>query len=315
VIAMPLDGGSPPQTLFTISDDIWNIDAGADGSVFADLLSRPAGVVRLSPGSGPPEKIASLPQFPDMDMVVALPDGRAVVPVLVSGRTRLMAVEQGKDPVPLVNTTEETAAPMAVAGPHAIAFAIGPLPHHTIAIADTSNGRISGRISPGKGAITSLATTPEGATIYFAAGGNIWSVPAGGGDARKIVAGEDVMWDPSRHGLVIVRRESLHMTLWRTTLEGGAEQQIPMDSAAPLFEIFFSPGTIHPDGRMLVSLNPTDSWFNPPALLDMSSGRVTRLLNNGLTDYHSLAWMPDGKIVATQLGARATIWKFTPASK
>jgi predicted Ser/Thr protein kinase len=315
VIAMPLDGGTPPQTLFTISDDIWDIDAGADGSVFADLLSRPAGVVRLSPGGGPPEKIAGLPQFPDMDMVVALPDGRAVAPVLVSGRTRLMAVEQGKDPVPLVNTTEETAAPMTVAGPHALAFAIGPLPHHTIAIADTSNGRISGRISPGKGAITSLASTPEGATIYFAAGGAIWSVPAGGGDAHKIAGGEDVMWDPSRHGLVIVRRESSHMTLWRTTLEGGAERQIPMDSAAPLFEIFFSPGTIHPDGRMLVSLNPTDSWFNPPALLDMSSGRVTRLLNNGLTDYHSLAWMPDGKIVATQLGARATIWKFTPANK
>jgi hypothetical protein len=66
---------------------------------------------------------------------------------------------------------------------------------------------------------------------------------------------------------------------------------------------------------MLVSLHPPDSWFNPPALLDMSSGRVTRLLNNGITDYHSLAWMPDGKIVATQLGARATIWKFTPSSK
>jgi hypothetical protein len=236
VIAMPLDGRTPPQTLFTITDDIWDIDAGADGSVFADLMSRPAGVVRLSPRGGPAEKIASLPQFPDMDMVVALPDGRAVAPVLVSGRTRLMAVEQGKDPVLLVNTTEETAAPMTVAGSQNIAFAIGPLPHHTIAIADTSNGRISGRISPGKGAITSLAATPDGGTIYFAAGGTIWSVPAGGGDAHKIVGGEDVMWDPSRHGLVIVRRESSHMTLWRTTPEGGAEQQIPIDSAAPFFE-------------------------------------------------------------------------------
>jgi hypothetical protein len=38
----------------------------------------------------------------------------------------LMAIEKGKNPVPLVITTEETAAPMTVAGPHAIAFAIGP---------------------------------------------------------------------------------------------------------------------------------------------------------------------------------------------
>ena len=51
-----------------------------------------------------------------------------------------------------------------------------------------------------------------------------------------------------------------------------------MDSTAPLLELFISPGTIHPDGRMLVSLNLPNSWFNPPALLDMASGRVTRLL-------------------------------------
>ena len=253
--------------------------------------------------------------MPYVDMVVALPDGRAVVPVQVSGRTRLMAIEKGKNPVPLVNTTEETAAPMTVAGPHAIAFAIGPFPHDTIAIAETSNGQMSGRISPGKGAITSLAATPDGKTIYFAAGGAIWSVPAGGAAARKVASGEEVLWDPSRRGLVIARRESQRLTLWRTTLEGGSEQQIPMDSAAPLFELFVSPGTIHPDGRMLVSLTLPDSWFNPPALLDMASGRVTRLLNKGLNDYHSLAWMPDGQIVATQQGMRATIWKFAPGVK
>ena len=66
---------------------------------------------------------------------------------------------------------------------------------------------------------------------------------------------------------------------------------------------------------MLVSLMMPNSWFNPPALLDMGSGRVTRLMNNSLNDYHSLAWMPDGQIVATQQGMRATIWKFTPEVK
>jgi hypothetical protein len=226
-----------------------------------------------------------------------------------------MAIEKGKNPVPLVNTTEETAAPMTVAGPNGIAFAIGPFPHDTIAIAETSSGRMSNRISPGKGAITSLAAAADGKRIFFAAGGTIWSVPSGGGDVRKIAAGEDVIGDPSRPGLVIVRKESLRTTLWRTTLEGGAEQQIPMDNAAPLLDLFVSPGTIHPDGRMLISLTPPDSWFNPPALLDVASGRVTRLLNNGLNDYHSLAWMPDGQIVATEQGMRATIWKFMPSGK
>jgi hypothetical protein len=268
LITVPLNGRTPPQTLFTVSDDIQSIDAGADGSVFADLISRPAEVVRLSLSGGPVEKIASLPQLPDVDMVVALPDGRAVVPVQVSGRTRLMAIEKGKNPAPLVITTEETAAPMTVAGPHAIAFAIGPFPPDTIGIAETSNGQMSGRISPGKGAITSLAATPDGRTIYFAAGGSIWSVPAGGGEVRKIAGGEDVVWDPSRRGLVIARKESSRITLWRTTVKRGSEQQIPIDSAAPLLELFVSPGTIHADGTMLVSLTQPDSCYKPPELQD-----------------------------------------------
>ena len=37
---------------------------------------------------------------------------------------------------------------------------------------------------------------------------------------------------------------------------------------------------------MLVSLTRPDSWFNPPALLDMASGHVTRLLENGLNDHY-----------------------------
>src|SRR5206468_4227657 len=104
LIAIPLDGRTPPQTLFNVSDDIESIDAGVDGSVFAGLAGRPAEVVRLSPRGGPAEKMASLPQLPDVDMVVALPDGRAIVPAQFSGRTRLMAIENGKDPVPLVIT-------------------------------------------------------------------------------------------------------------------------------------------------------------------------------------------------------------------
>jgi hypothetical protein len=48
---------------------------------------------------------------------------------------------------------------------------------------------------------------------------------------------------------------------------------------------------------------------------EADAGRVTHLLDNRLNDYHSLAWMPDGQIVATQQGMRATIWKLTPECK
>ena len=77
----------------------------------------------------------------------------------------------------------------------------------------------------------------ETVALIRAEGGEAISVPAGGAAARKVANGEEVLWDPSRRGLVIARKESSRLTLWRTTLEGGSEQQIPMDSAAPLLEL------------------------------------------------------------------------------
>src|SRR5207245_1165695 len=103
------------------------------------------------------------------DIVAVLPDGRAVVTIPATGKSRLMAVETGKDPVTLITTTEETSAPMALVGLRQIAFVIGPFPHQTIALADTSTGRITTRISVGKGDITSLASAPNGRMLYFAA--------------------------------------------------------------------------------------------------------------------------------------------------
>jgi hypothetical protein len=201
---------------------------------------------------------------------------------------------------------------MTAAGPNHIAFVIGPDPHETIAIADTANGRIIGRIAPGKGAILSLAASPDGAAIYFAAGGSVWSVASTGGDAHRISAGDGVVADPAGRELVVVRKDSSRILLFRMPVNGGPEQAVPLDSAARVYYMVVSPGTMRGDGRMLLSLNILDSWFNPLALLDMTSGRVTRLAGDGVSDLHSSAWMPDGKIVTIRQGLNATIWKFTP---
>ena len=92
--------------------------------------------MRLSLGVGETqERIGTFPLSSSPDQVLLLPDGRAVTPASSFGRTRLMAVEKGKDPVPLVNTQEETAAPMTLAGPSEIAFVIGAAPHSTFALA------------------------------------------------------------------------------------------------------------------------------------------------------------------------------------
>jgi hypothetical protein len=248
-------------------------------------------------------------------MVMVLTDGRAVIPAEGSGRTRLMAVERGKDPVPLVNTTEETAAPLTAMPGNRIAFVIGTDPHETIAVADASNGRISARISPGKGLVQSVTTSPDGATLYFTAAGSVWAIPSGGGEPRRICDGEWVVANPVSGTLVVARSLSSRISLFEVPAAGGSERTIPLDPSSPIFGFFISPGTIRSDGQMLVALNVADSWFNPMAQLDLKTGRIARLAGDGVSDLHSAAWTRDGGIVASRLGLVSTIWKFTPEGK
>jgi eukaryotic-like serine/threonine-protein kinase len=321
IIRIPRDGRGTSQYLFTVTGDAWDIDAGPDGSILVSPLQRPAELVSYmllgaqTLGKLVPVKIASFPELSPLDMVAVLTDGRAVIPAEISGRTRLMAVERGKNPVPLVNTPEETAAPLTAVAGNRIAFMIGPEPHETIAIADASNGRISERISLRKGSIRSLAASPDGTTLYFTAGGSVWSVASGGGEASNICAGDWVVWNPARRMLIVARNESSQISLFEVAAAGGSERAISFDRASPLFNFFISPGAIRSDGQMLVSLNVADSWFNPLALLDLKTGRITRLAGDGVSDLHSAAWTRDGGIVASRLGLVSTIWKFTPQDK
>lgn len=323
IVRIPLDGRGEPQELFPVTSNVWALDTGPDGSILVSPLERPAELVSYSwqgtRALGPPRKIAGFPELSFLDMVVVLTDGRAVVPAEVSGMTRLMAVERGRVPVALVNTMEETAAPMTALPGNRIAFAIGPEPHEKIAVADASNGRIIARISPGKGSLQSLAASADGGTLYFTAGGSVWSIPSdgatSGGDATRICAGDWVVWNSSNGRLVVGRAESSQISLFDVLVDGGSERPIPFDRTSPLFNFYISPGTIRGDGQMLVALNVADSWFNPLALLDLKTGRITRLAGDNASDLHSPAWTPDGGIIANRLGLVSTIWKFSPQSK
>jgi hypothetical protein len=280
--------------------------------VYVNLVDRPAELVRLSPHSDRDEKLASFPQLSTPDVIALLPDGRAVVPALAGGHARLMAAEIGKDAVPLIATGEETAAPLTSVGPREIAFVIGPAPRETIAVAETANGRITRRIAPGKGVINSLASSPDGKALYFVAGGTVWGIPSSGGEANMICSGDSVAADASGRGLVVSRVETSRMRLFRVALDGKSEQEISVDNSVPFFPQILSPNALRSDGRLLVPLAPRDSWFDPPGIVDTANGRIIRLRSDNASDYHSMAWLPDGQVVALKIGERATIWKFKP---
>ncbi|MBZ5582276.1 MAG: protein kinase [Acidobacteriia bacterium] len=315
VISIPIGKSGAARPLFSVTSDVRDIEAAPDGSIYLDLTERPAEVVRLSLDGTPAEKIASFPRVSSPDMLALLPDGRAVIPVEGSGHIRLVAVAKGKDPTPLVNTTEDVAPPLAVAG-NAIAFAIGPTPRQSIAIADIATGSITRQIAPRKGTLSSLASSPDGKTLYFAADRRIWSIPAAGGEAKAVRAGDAVVARPDGSGLVVEVYENLRPRLFQVPLDGSAESEIVMDKSSHLAPSYvLSPGSIHQDGRMLLSLLPVDSWFNPIGVMNLATGLITRQLADNQNDFHTMAWTRDGRIVALKTGLRAAIWKFTPDSK
>ena len=163
-----------------------------------------------------------------------------------------------------------------------------------------------------KGDINSLASSPDGKTLYAAADGTVWSVPSAGGDARKVREGDSIIAYPDGRHLLVAVVESSKFRLFRVPLDGGSEDEIKMHGSIPLWSGFLSPNALNADVRLLLSLAPWDSWFNSTGILDTATGRLTRIPGDDVSDIHSMAWLPDGKIMELRVGLRSTLWKFQP---
>jgi len=311
VVSVPAHGHGTAQTVFTATHEVWGVETAPDGSIYACVTDVPAELVSRPLDRDEGQTVARFPWVSDPDSIVVLPDGRVVMDVFYSGRNRLVAVERGKSPVAMVTTTEETSVPATMAGQREIAFLIGPEPRGTIGFADIETGRMTRRIAPDKGEIVSLAASSDGATVYFAAGGTIWSIPSAGGDARKIRSGNRVVANRSGQALLVSVLESPKMRLFRVPLNGAPESEILADSSHSVAYQLLSPGSWNPDGRLLVSLH--DSWFIGPAVLDTGTGHVEPLPFDNGSDYGSLGWLPDGRIMALRVSLHSTLWRFTRA--
>ena len=307
ISAVPSSGRGPARTLLTFTSLVWSLDRGAGESIYLDQVERPKCVLRFHPEGGHVERIATVLGETADDFAV-LPDGRAVLQESVGGRTRLMILESGKDPVPLVNTAEDTAVPAAAVGHAYVGFLIGPEPRRIIAIVEVSSGRITRRIHFDKGPIKSLASAPDGKTLYCVAGGTVWAIPVSGEEPRKIRAGDAVSVDPTGLALLVEIIGVPVDRLVRVPLNGGPKREIPrVEPFGPAAII--NAGAMGKDGRILTPLGAS-TWPWLPGLIDSSTGRSTRIQVDNSTDFHSMAWTSDGRIMAVGLDLRSTMWRF-----
>jgi len=67
------------------------------------------------------------------------------------------------------------------------------------------------------------------------------------------------------------------------------------------------------DGNLLIGVAPRDSWFFSAAVLDLASGKLTRVPLYFTGDTLMSGWTNDGRILAFSEPMRARIWRFRPA--
>ena len=190
--------------------------------------------MRLSPAGGPPERGSQLfPLTPiPTRFYYCLTAGPCCPPSLpaisASWRRR-----KGRIRSPWSNTPEETGAPMTLAGPREIAFVIGAgaEPDHRPGGDCHWPNHPPHRARQGRD--HRVDRSPDGATLYFCAGGTVWADPAGGGEARTVSSGESVVMEPSGGSLIVTRGESAHTRMFHVPLDGSAEREIPSDPSSP----------------------------------------------------------------------------------
>jgi serine/threonine protein kinase len=307
VAAVALDGHGPTRTLLEMVHPVWALDTGPGGSIYLDQNDRGSELVRFSEQGGHAEKLAEISNPDEGEYFTVLPDGRVVWAERNASRTRLILVEPGKDPSPLINTSEETAGPMTPVGSDQLAFMVGTPPRHTIALAALSNGRITRRLPFDQGAVTGLAASPDSKTLYCLAGGMVWAVPLAGGEPRKIRTGDGIAVDAATQSLVIEVREPPNSRLVRVPLSGGPEQEI----VGPFhLGYYIDAGSIR-NGKLVAPMG-APTWYWPPGIFDLATGKSARIPLDYVSDFHHMTGTPDGRIIGLTDDWKANIWRLTP---
>jgi len=313
VVAVPRSGSGPVQVLLTLTTPPWVMDAGPDGSIYLDQVDRPFQVLRFPPSGGTPEVLATTESRAiDLSAPVEFSDGRLLLPTLTSSRSLLIGKPDGNF-FPLVDTAEETHLPAVLLPDNQAAFIAGTGSDQTIVIASAGEGRIIRRLNGSKGAsVTSLAAAPDGRTLYYTAEGTLWAIPADDGTPRKISAGDGVAVDPNGKALIVNLVEKTGVRLVRVPLAGGPEQDVNVQRDLTIDPLNLGANGLRTDGKLLIGVTARDSWFFSAAVLDLASGKLTRVPLNYAGDILMFGWTSDGRILAFAEPMRAHIWRFRP---
>ena len=311
VVRVFRDGSGYAETSLSLTFPAFSMDVGADGSLYSDQADRPFDLLRVPIDGGEPEKLTSAKLgslFPDG---LLLPDGRTLFSSELVGRKRVIVTAPAADPIPFVESDEETSGPMTLLNGREVVFLVGSGADRVFAIVSLEDGRIRQRLSVAKGAeIAEISSSPDGKTLYYLVGlpGVLWSAQVTGGEPHRIASADGIAVDPDGLHLVLLRGEKDAAKLSRLTLADGSEIPIPASSEYSISSL--PDRAIGKDGRILVNVALKDSMFASPAILDPKTGAWQRIHVKYDGDVWPLSWTPDGKVFAVGWAMRSTLWRF-----
>jgi Tol biopolymer transport system component len=315
VVMVPRDGSPGVRTVLTLTQRPVLLDVGPDGSLYTDQLAQPSEVFRYTQGTRTLERI-HLPPTHEEGPVLPLRDNRMLLAMRSGGLDRIMVIAPGAEPVPFIDTQEESAAPMSTLGPDKVVFLAGTPPIRRIAVASTSSGQIVQRLTQvnGNQLIASIAGSPDGRTIFFVASGTLWEIPATDGEPRKVRSADSVAVSPDGRELIVLLNEAAGIRLVKRSYPNGDEQEVPIRGDFRLTPWPIGPNAVARDGRIVVRVTKRDSWFWPAAILDPRTGNLALLPEAATTDMLTPGFDHEDRVVTIVKFTTGTLWRFTPVA-
>jgi DNA-binding beta-propeller fold protein YncE len=301
VLRVTTDGKGVTTPLLTLLEQP-DLSVATDGSLFVGLQSRPVEVLQFGATGAAPERLAADDSL--QRGLVSLADGRVLSVSRIGTGPRAVVLAPGKDPVKLVESGEETRAPLTPVGSDRAALMIGS----DIGIVAVNTGRILKRIKTTV-TPTSLGASPDGATLYVAAGGSISATVIATGETHSIGAGDSFAVDPDSGDLIVKLDEGTGYRLVRLSPKGGTPQPIAMKGNLRMIVYGLAPGSVR-RGELVLPVASVDSWYWYVAVLNLATGEMKRVNVRPDLDFHMTTWTPDGRIAALGYGTNMVLWKF-----
>jgi hypothetical protein len=220
----------------------------------------------------------------------------------------------GGEPQAFLHTTEESERPLGVSKGGNIALRLGTPPKVQIAIASAREGRIVRRLSIKAEEVQSMALSPDGLTLYYAASGSIWSLPVNeSAPPRRILAGDEVLIDPAGRALYIKQTSKDPPALVRLLVEGGgAVEELAMPDGLRLVENPLPSSAVDSRGRVIFESSSANSFYYRPAIYDPARKSVTVIPVAFEGDIWSPVWTGDDRITAVGSPIASSIWRYHP---